>query len=313
MPEIWLPYLDVNVSFKVNSSQIEQVFEAVAADAPPQSLDAETYIGDGSLVTKTIAESRGLKAFEQGNVAPRESVIDGELIRFPAGLEKAILVCGVRVDQYFGFTGPHWLLAKALNLEDAFLKRSSLPWNLSEELEWFSKRVLEESGTKALCYFGNGSRAVFGKAHEVLSGIKGLLPRIRLARGKEAVIASAGGMPYDETFYNSLFGLYQSSLMVSDGGTLVYISGSKGGFGDDDALRYISGKAKPGALLDVVLRSTTGRGVSVYIVSGLPFSYMRSLGFLPFTTLQAAVDKALASAQKATVIKEASTIFVDKR
>lgn len=313
MPEVWLPYLDVSISFKLSSSQLGEVIEPATAVAPPQAIEAEAYIGDWSSITKSIAASMGLKQLKLSDSGFKESVIDGELIKFPAGIERAIMICSVRVDPAFGFTGPHWLFAKAIGPEDAFLKRSEQEWRLGEELGWFSKRVLEESGAKALCYFGNGSRAIFGRADEALGKIEEAMVKVKPSRERQLVIASAGGVPYDETFNESLYGLYQALVLTSEGGTLVYLAGSRSGLGDDRTLERISGKGQASPLLDSVLGLAHKKGISVYMVSGLPFYYLNALGFVPFTTAQSAVDKAIREGQKATVIKEASTIFIEKR
>lgn len=310
MPEVWLPYLDVNVSFKASSSQIDEAFEPAQAP-PPQPPGAEYYIGDGLSTTDEIARSMGLRPLELQGSAVRESVIDGELIRFPQLIERSALICSVRVDPAYGFTGPHWLFARAVGPEEAFLKRSERAWRLGEELEWFSRRVLDESGASALCYFGRGQRGVSGRASDVLGSLSGLMTRIR-ARERRLVVASAGGLPYDETFSASLYGLYQALLAVGEGGTLVYLAGSRRGLGDDGILRHISGHGDPPGLLGQALELARRRRVSVYLVSGLPSYYIKALGFVGFSTLQSAVEEALRSSQKVTVIKEASTVLVER-
>ena len=57
----------------------------------------------------------------------------------------------------------------------------------------------------------------------------------------ELVIASAGGYPKDLNFYQTIKTLSNALVVAKEGGTIILVTKSDEGFGNDDTQRQIAG------------------------------------------------------------------------
>ena len=148
-------------------------------------------------------------------------------------------------------------------------------------------------------------------------GVKFLdkLYRIPVTEQADIVVVSAGGYPKDQNMYQAQKALDNSKHAVKTGGTIIWLAGCKEGLGSalfekwmtsyspDEMIENIRKEFKLGAHKAAAVAMVMKKA-DIYLVSELDDGFVRSMGFVPFKSLDDAM--AAASAKHG----EDSTVYV---
>jgi len=122
----------------------------------------------------------------------------------------------------------------------------------------------------------------------------------------DIVVVSAGGFPKDINLYQAQKALDNARHVLRQDGILVLVAECREGLGDDTFEAWMKDPGGPDAIVARIRREFVLGGhkaaavamamqqASIYLVSSLDAGYARSLGFTPFSQVQAATDAALA-------------------
>lgn len=128
--------------------------------------------------------------------------------------------------------------------------------------------------------------------------------KIEIKRKADIVIVSPGGFPKDMNIYQSQKGLDNSRHAVRDGGIIIWCASSGEGFGEsvfeewmrtktpEEMINEINENFKLGGHKAAAIAMALNR-VKIYMVSDLPDDLVRSIHFMPFNSVQEALDQAL--------------------
>ncbi len=293
MPEIWLSYGDSEVSLKLKREDLDDVLSLNPPESSISEVNAKYYVTDGIDRSEQIAREvfRDLAPLRPGEQLAEE-IVDGYLVKRPLGLAETVLICAVRSDPVYWFTGPHSLTAKLMAAEEEVIKRKEGFGSCSEDgAVWFSRRLLETSGVKAYCYFGRSGRAISGPGTEVYEKLRSYFSSFSIKhRHKSFVIASAGGTPYDDNLKEALLSVYGLRGILKEGSELIIVAKCGGGLGDEGLRRAILGERSESYAVKV-LRELQQRA-TVSIVSSLPLTYVEGLGMKGYSSLTEAFEGA---------------------
>nr|MBC7246122.1 nickel-dependent lactate racemase [Chloroflexota bacterium] len=133
------------------------------------------------------------------------------------------------------------------------------------------------------------------------------LYRVPLAQRADIALASAGGWPKDINLYQAHKALENAACAVHDDGIVILVAECQEGIGHprfaewltcgdspDELLRRIQKQFVLGGHKAAAIAKIRRRGVRVFLVSALDAQVVRSMGFVPF----ASVQEALASAKE---------------
>ncbi len=161
-------------------------------------------------------------------------------------------------------------------------------------VEW----VLE--GDKVVSFGGGRPEDVEAKSVRCVDEVY----RREVKEEADICVVSAGGYPFDETFYHACESLERASLVTKEGGVIVALAQCREGYGPDDFFRWMekfkSSKSVASALTKMPsvggfmayrLRKVLERN-RVYVVSALPEYVARVLGVKVFRTFGDALDAA---------------------
>jgi len=121
----------------------------------------------------------------------------------------------------------------------------------------------------------------------------------------DIVVVSAGGFPKDINVYQAQKALDNARRVVRKGGILLLVAECREGLGDETFEAWMKDPGGPDAILGRIRREFVLGGhkaaavamamqqASIYFVSSLEAEYARSLGFSPFSDVNAAMEEAL--------------------
>ncbi len=132
--------------------------------------------------------------------------------------------------------------------------------------------------------------------------------RAALDRLADVVVVGAGGHPKDLNLYQAQKALDNGRLAVRPGGVIVLVAECPEGLGSQTFEAWMRDPGGPDAILARIRREFVLGGhkaaavalamqkATLYLVSAMPPALVRSLGFVPFSDLDAALAAALATA-----------------
>lgn len=303
MPEVWLPYGDKEVSLKLKREQIDDHISVKLPEPYREDFSIKYYLTDGSSTSEKIAkemfpEAKPLLSFNDD----KEEVVDGYLFRYSEALKDTLLVCAVRLDPLYWFTGPHSLIAKIYGLDDEVIKRKEKIMSCEEDGGvWFAKRLVEVSSPKAFCYFGRSGVSLSGDAVKVYERLKSFFSsNAQRHKKKGFVIASVGGEPYDDSLSEALYSSFGLLQLLDEGSDLLLLASCSKGLGDKGLRSYILKKEEE-SLTVKVLKALQEKS-KVHMVTALPFTYLKRLGISGYNSLTEAFE---AINKKAFIIENA--------
>lgn len=150
-------------------------------------------------------------------------------------------------------------------------------------------------------------RAVAGhhvEAHRAGCLVLDQMYKIPIKQKADIVVLSPGGFPKDINIYQSQKGLDNAKHAVRDGGILIWCASAAEGFGEKIFEEWMTTKSPPQMIEEIQKNFKLGghkaaaialvleRSV-IFLVSDLPEDLVRLIGFIPFATVQEAVDAAL--------------------
>ena len=126
------------------------------------------------------------------------------------------------------------------------------------------------------------------------------------------VLVSAGGAPKDLNFYQAQKALDNAAYGVQDGGVIILVAECPEGLGNQTFERWMTGGSAGGASPDELLAriqqefvlgghkaaavAAVLKRAAVFLVSALPGDLVRRCGMVPFASVDAALESALAEA-----------------
>ncbi len=131
------------------------------------------------------------------------------------------------------------------------------------------------------------------------------LYRVPLAERADIILASAGGWPKDINFYQAHKSLENAAPAVRDGGILILVAECREGIGHARFAEWLTCGDSPERLLQRIqqqfvlgghkaaaIAKTRRRAVRIFLVSSMDAELVRSMGFTPHASAQAALDAA---------------------
>ncbi len=314
MPEVWIPYGEVEISLRLKHENYDGVIEPLTINGYDADIhDALYYITDGKRTSLELLEKKfnSLKQFNFKKYS--ESIIDGVLVKIPENIEKTLVTCAVRLDPLYGFTGPHSVLVSLLGLEREILNRNEKEGTfVTGPSVNFATRVLEEAKPYAMCYFGGTSeRILIGPAVDVFKRIQEAFLKMSIKQRKHKfIVASAGGRPYDDTLYESLIAAYNLLPFLDNDGDIILASECQNGLGDEGLRRLtlgLSSNSLASQILDKLKKQAR-----LTLVSSLPNALMGRLGISGYSSLTEAfelIESRNSWKLKAWIVKETATLY----
>jgi len=314
MPEVWIPYGDVEISLKVKHENYDGVMEPLTVNGYSADVhDALYYITDGKRSSQELLEKQFnyLKQFNPKKYS--ESIIDGALVKIPENIDKTLITCAVRLDPLYGFTGPHSVLISMLGLEREILNRSEKEGQfLNGPSMDFAIRILQEAKPYAMCYFGGTyERVLIGPALDVFKRIQEAFLKMPVKQKKHKfIVASPGGRPYDDTLYDSLIAANNLLPFLESDGEIILVSECQNGLGDEGLRRLTLGlfsNSTAAQILDKLKKQAR-----LTLVGSLPNTLISRLGINGYSSLTEAFE-AIESRNswklKAWIVKESATLY----
>lgn len=142
------------------------------------------------------------------------------------------------------------------------------------------------------------------KAHREGCKVLDELYGIQLEKQADIVIVSPGGFPKDINIYQSQKGLDNAKQAVRDGGIIILAASAKEKFGESTFEEWMLGKEPQEMIKEIKENFKLGghkaaaiamvlQKAKIYMVSDLEDELVRKINFIPFKTVQAAIDAAL--------------------
>ena len=142
------------------------------------------------------------------------------------------------------------------------------------------------------------------EAHREACRLLDRIYKIPLEEKADIVIASPGGFPKDINIYQSQKGLDNAKHAVKKGGIIIWPASAKEGFGEKVFEEWMRNKT-PAEMVEEIQRNFKLGGhkaaaismilqdADIFMVSDLPDDLVRQIHFIPFASLQEALDEAL--------------------
>lgn len=312
MPEVWMPYGEVEVSLRLKHENYEGTVEPLKVDSYGGEIkDAVYYITDGKKESLDLLQ-KNFQLLRPLEYKPaKETVIDGVLVKIPENTEKTITVCSVRLDPVYGFTGPHSLLSQLIDLQDEFLKRKEADLASGPFIN-FATRILEETNPRAMCYFGGSTqRVLMGSATEVFKRIQSsFLEKAVKPKKHKLIVASAGGCPYDDTLSDALISAYNLLHYMDNDCEVILAAECRNGLGDEGLRRLTLGLSSNSMAAQILGKIKKQAHLS--LVSSLPSTMINSLGISGYNSLSEAfefIESRNSWKLKAWMPKETATLY----
>lgn len=142
------------------------------------------------------------------------------------------------------------------------------------------------------------------KAHREGCKVVDELYGIQVEKQADIVIVSPGGFPKDINIYQSQKGLDNAKQAVKDGGIIILVASAKEKFGESTFEEWMLGKEPQEMIKEIKENFKLGghkaaaiamvlQKAKIYMVSDLEDELVRKINFIPFKTVQAAIDAAL--------------------
>jgi len=142
------------------------------------------------------------------------------------------------------------------------------------------------------------------KAHREGCKVLDELYGIQLDKQADIVIVSPGGFPKDINLYQSQKGLDNAKQAVKDGGIIILAASAKEKFGESTFEEWMLSKKPPEMIQEIKENFKLGghkaaaialvlQKARIFMVSDLEDELVRKINFIPFKTVQEAVDAAL--------------------
>lgn len=329
MPEIWLPYGDVEVVLNIKAELLAQELKAedggadlspikgieerprlVVIDDNPYSLEllnvamgawgakpSEVAVMGPPELMKVL-ERRGFKRPTSGIVDV--GVIDGQRVLAPAEADAgALIIAEVGFDVLYGYRGPWSAICDALELRGEVWKRKEekLTPGAEDGWSWFADEVLKAFGGNAIAYImgANGpSRIYVGEAAKAGESLKPHLMRKEL-RPTRFLIVSAGGKPYDDTLSSILRAAYNHQAVLAKDAELVVVGEAGKGLGSRPLEMMFEGMAVPSEYVDGMedlfcIELLKERG-NLCLVTALPEAMLKRLGLKAYRSISKAFEE----------------------
>ena len=150
-------------------------------------------------------------------------------------------------------------------------------------------------------------RAIAGhhvEAHRAGCKVLDQMYKISIQQKADIVILSPGGFPKDINIYQSQKGLDNAKHAVRDGGILIWCASAAEGFGERIFEEWMTTK-KPKEMIEEIQKEFKLGGhkaaaiamviekADIFLVSDLPKTLVHRMGFMPYASVQEAVDVAL--------------------
>jgi len=312
MPEVWMPYGEVEVSLRLKHENYEGTVEPLKVDNYGEEIkDVVYYITDGKRESLDLLQKKFQQLRPLDYKPARETIIDGVLVKIPENIEKTVTVCSVRLDPVYGFTGPHSILAQLTDLQDEFLKRKEADLANDPSMN-FAARILEETNPSAICYFGGSTQRVLtGSATEVFKRIQNtFLEKAVKPKKHKFIVASAGGCPYDDTLSDALISAYNLLPHMDNDCEVILAAECKNGLGDEGLRRLTLGLSSSSMATQILGKIKKQAHLS--LVSSLPSTIISSLGISGYTSLSEAfefIESRNSWKLKAWIPKETATLY----
>jgi len=126
---------------------------------------------------------------------------------------------------------------------------------------------------------------------------------VPLARRPEIVVTSAGGSPADDTVFQSLKAYQQSYLVMKRGGCVILVAECKDGVGDNELDHFLRmdfeeffKRVEAGERVHFmadILHSGMEKASEIFLKSSLPEETVKEFGFVPVSTVEEAIEKAM--------------------
>ena len=144
----------------------------------------------------------------------------------------------------------------------------------------------------------------FQKAHREGCAFLDRMYKIPLSQQADIVILSPGGFPKDINIYQSQKGLDNARHAVRPGGILIWCASAAEGFGEKTFEKWMTTKTPKEMIEEIKVNFRLGghkaaaiamvlETAAIFMVSDLPADLLRSIGMIPFDTVQEAVDEAI--------------------
>ncbi|MCL4344470.1 MAG: hypothetical protein JRN26_02140 [Nitrososphaerota archaeon] len=314
MPEVWIPYGEVEASLRLKHENYEGTAEPLKIEGYSGEIkDALYYITDGKKTSVELLQKSFplLKPFDFKKAG--ETIIDGVLVKVPENIEKTIIVCTVRLDPLYGFTGPHSILASLLGLEGEVLNRKEKDTaTVNGSSASFAARILEETKPYAICHFGGVTqRVLMGPAMEVFKRIQAAFLEMAVKQKKRRlIVASAGGYPYDDTLFDALLSAYNLLPFIDNDGEIILASECQNGLGDEGLRRLTLGLSSNSQASQIL--GKLKKQAHLTLVSSFPNALTGRLGISGHSSLTEAfefIESRNSWKLKAWIVKESATLY----
>lgn len=165
-------------------------------------------------------------------------------------------------------------------------------------IDYILNAVLDEHKQIIYCVAGDVTAA-----HRRGAAFLDKLYRIPLKEQADIVVVSPGGYPKDQNMYQAQKALDNSKHAVKDGGTIIWVAGCKEGLGSalfekwmtsyspEEMIENIKKDFKLGAHKAAAI-ALVMKKAEICLVSELPDDFVRSMGFIPFSSLEQAFAQA---------------------
>ncbi|MEM0286891.1 MAG: hypothetical protein QXG05_01800 [Nitrososphaerota archaeon] len=326
MPEIWMPYGNVEVVINVKAEQLGEIIDIdnqaiekeslrskLAAVSVPDIIVHDQFEYSKKIVHelistwgeagKTVKIFSGYDIENAWNDAQSVEVgpVDGSMIRFPSPLiDQSILVVSMgSFHPIYGYYGTIPFIAETIGLREQMIRRwrKTVESGKDTDAFWFAEKVV--SNLKKLVSFeyvpspSGIAHLAYGDASSVRSSIKEFIDNKRQikAKGSRLVILGCGGLGLDSTLSSALITAGNNMSIIPKDAEIVVVAECGKGLGSQE-LRAAADNMAPqrssseGFILES-LRSTA----NVHLVSILPKSIVeRRLGFIAHSSLKEAFE-----------------------
>lgn len=329
MPEIWLPYGDVEVVLNLKAELLAQELKAddaradlspikgierrpglVVIDDNPYSLELldvamgawgakpseVAVIGPHELVK--VLERRGFRRPASG--VKDVGLIDGRRVLAPAEAGSgALIIAEVGFDVLYGYKGPWSALCDALDLRGEVWKRKEdkLTPGGEDGWSWFANEVLKAFGGDAIAYTMGAkgpSKIYVGEAVKAGESLKSHLT-IRELKPTRFLIVSAGGSPYDDTLSSILRAAFNHQAILARDPELVVVGEARRGLGSKPLEMAFEGMAIPSEYVkgmeDLLCLSLLKERGNLSLVTALPEAILRRLGLRAHRSVSKAFEE----------------------
>ncbi len=141
-------------------------------------------------------------------------------------------------------------------------------------------------------------------AHRAGCGYLDEMYKIRIRKKADIVIVSPGGFPKDINIYQAQKGLDNSKHAVKEGGIIIWCASASEGFGERIFEEWMTTMTPPQMIKEIKENFKLGghkaaaiammmEKFQIFMVSGFDTDLVKKMGFIPYDSVQEAIDAAL--------------------